>query len=410
MNIILIHYSAPPVVGGVETFLEHQALQLVHAGHTVRILTGRGETWDAHIPVEVLARLDWRYPQLLKTRPALDDGQVPEQFAVLVEQIENDLRRWLLGCDVVIAHNLVTQNRNLPLTAALYNLTRQDGAPRLLLWHHDLAWSADHPAENLHPGWPWDLLRVPWAWARHVTVSEERRQQLAEWFHLPLQDITVIPAGLDLPVFLGLHSRTARLVDTLGLDEAAPILLTPVRITRRKNLDLALNVLEALRSIMPQAVLLITGPAGSQSAANQEYFSYLQELRSALNLRGAAHFLAEIAPDGLPERMLNDLYRLADALFLPSREEGFGFPILEAGLAGIPIFCSDLPALRALAGSSAAYFEPYDDPEQVAALIADHLEASPVYQLKARIRREYTVDAIYRRLLAPLLGAKTTHD
>ncbi|MBI2300477.1 MAG: glycosyltransferase, partial [Armatimonadetes bacterium] len=45
-------------------------------------------------------------------------------------------------------------------------------------------------------------------------------------------------------------------------------------------------------------------------------------------------------------RVLADLYALADVVLLPSSTEGFGLPLLEAGLHRVPIVCSDLPALR----------------------------------------------------------------
>jgi glycosyltransferase involved in cell wall biosynthesis len=43
----------------------------------------------------------------------------------------------------------------------------------------------------------------------------------------------------------------------------------------------------------------------------------------------------------------------ATAVVLPSRDEGFGLPVLEAMAAGIPVVCSDLPALREVAGGLA---------------------------------------------------------
>jgi len=50
-----------------------------------------------------------------------------------------------------------------------------------------------------------------------------------------------------------------------------------------------------------------------------------------------------------------DLYALADALVLPSANEGFGIPLLEAALHRLPIVCSDLATLRAVGGDAATY-------------------------------------------------------
>ena len=184
---------------------------------------------------------------------------------------------------------------------------------------------------------------------------------------------------------------------------ADPILLTPVRITRRKNLELSLNVLAALRHLMPNASLVVTGPARANNSANTAYFKELKVLRTKRNLQSCAHLLAEYVPDGLTDSMLADFYRLADVLLLPSREEGFGNPILEAGLGRLPVFCTELPPLRALADGWATYFSPDENPDRIAALIQARLEDDPVYQMRSHVRMEYTWGAIYSRLLAPLL-------
>ncbi|HEX9014045.1 MAG TPA: glycosyltransferase, partial [Anaerolineaceae bacterium] len=103
------------------------------------------------------------------------------------------------------------------------------------------------------------------------------------------------------------------------------------------------------------------------------------------------------------EEEVRDLYQLADGLLLPSREEGFGLPILEAGAARLPIFCTDLPPLSSLAGDWAEYFSPDGDPDTVARMVASRLAADPAYQLRRRVRLEYTWDAVYDRSIAPLL-------
>ena len=71
----------------------------------------------------------------------------------------------------------------------------------------------------------------------------------------------------------------------------------------------------------------------------------------------------EVLPNGLgavswPE--LEDLYAAADALVTPTRFEGFGLPVLDALLRGLPVACTDLPVLREVAGPHATYFPAGD--------------------------------------------------
>ena len=410
MQIALLHYAAPPVVGGVEAVLARQAELLAGAGHAVTVLAGRGATWDARIPVRVIPGLDSLSPDILETKRSLDRGEVPPTFQPLVEALLQELRSALAGVDILIAHNVASLHKNLPLTAALYQLSQaptcEQASPRVILWHHDLAWTAPRYQAELHPGWPWNLLRSAWPGVVQVVVSQERREELARLMDLPLDSIQVIPAGVDLPGFLRLAPSTWELASRLELASAAPLLLSPVRLTRRKNLELALRTLAALRSRLPGAMLVITGPPGAHNPANLEYLRELQALRGQLGLEGSAHLLAEGRPEGLAENEVVDLFHLADALLLPSREEGFGIPILEAGLARLPIFCSDLPTLRQLAGEWATYFSPDADPCQVADAIARRLEQDPGYQMRLRVRGSFTWQAVYARQIAPLLEAR----
>lgn len=403
MHITLLHYAAPPVVGGVETVIGHQAQQLNRAGHFVRILAGRGETWDAHIPVRTLPLLDSRHPHILKAKASLDSGQVPQDFDDLVERIRKDLVQALSGCDVLIAHNVLSLHKNLALTAALYRLSQENSRPRLVAWHHDPAWTSPRYQPELHDGYPWDLLRTAWPGVRQVTISPARQAEIARLFQIPATDIEVIPAGLDLADFFNLHLDTQRISAKLSLCSSAPILLTPVRLTRRKNIELALRTLAELKHAYPSAALIVTGPPGAHNPTNADYFNELVNLRADLHLQGSAHLLAEFFPEGLPESSIPDFYRLADMLFLPSREEGFGIPILEAGLAGIPIFCSNLQALQSLAGDRANYFSPDDSPKQIAGMIDDYIQAHPVTQMRMHVRQRYSWESIYKAQIAPLL-------
>jgi glycosyltransferase involved in cell wall biosynthesis len=408
MNIGLLHYAASPVVGGVESVLGQHARLMADAGHRVCVIAGRGAQVDPRIPFLPLPLADSRHPQVLAVKAKLDAGQIPPEFADLVTTLAKTLAQMTAGLDLLIAHNVCSLNKNLVLTAALRSLLDTQHPPRLILWHHDLAWTTPRYRAELHAGHPWDLLRTAWPGVTQVTVSELRRNELAELLGLPLENIAVVPNGVDVPQFLKLELQTQDFVKQLNLLEAAPLLLLPVRITPRKNIELALRVLALLRQgypqvKYPQAALVVTGPLGPHNPANVEYFNRLTALRGQLGLQGAAHFLAELYDEYLPDSVIADFYRLADALFLPSREEGFGIPVLEAGLAGLPVFCSDIPPLRKLGGDQAFYFPVDADPQEVCAQLAGYLATDPVFGLRTRVRRQYTWERVYSELIVPLL-------
>ena len=410
MNIALLHYSAPPVVGGVESVMGHQAHLLAGAGHRVTVAAGRGAAMEAAVAFASLPLLDSRHPRVLAVKAELDAGHVPEAFSQLLDDLERDLRQALAGIDLVLAHNVCSLHKNLALTAALYHLSRQPGFPRLIAWHHDLAWTTERYRAELHPGYPWDLLRQPWPAVSQVVVSDARRRELAQLMGLPPDAIRVVPNGVDAAQLLKLSEPTRALAVALRLDQAAPLLLTPVRLTPRKNIELALRTLAALRQrpavaaqSFAEAALIITGPEGPHNPANADYRRHLTALRDSLGLAGSAHFAIELAADGLSDEVVADLYRLADALLLPSREEGFGIPLLEAGLARLPIFCSAIEPLQALGSADVTYFSHDAEPGMVADAIAQRLGRDPAYRLAVRVRQRYTWERVYADHIAPLL-------
>jgi glycosyltransferase involved in cell wall biosynthesis len=402
-RVALLHYSTFPVVGGVESVLAQHARLMAAAGHRVRIVVARGEIGDERIALVPLPQIDSRHAEVLAMKAELDLGRVPPRFETFVSEIEAALRPALEGADLLIAHNVCSLHKNLALTAALHRLNGQPGQPAFILWHHDLAWTTPRYRSELHDGYPWDLLRTDWPGVRHVVVSELRRQELADLLRIPAARITVVPNGVETAQLLKLETKTQALIETMRLSEAEPLLLLPVRLTPRKNIELALRVVAALRRALPRAMLVVTGPEGPHNPANAEYRRRLVDLRDALGLRGAAHFVAEIVPEYLPDTVVSDFFRLADALILPSREEGFGLPLVEAAFTRLPVFCADIPPLRALGGDEATYFSPEADPEQVAGLIATRLQADPAYRFAVRARQSLTWEAVFFEHIAPLL-------
>lgn len=403
MKVALLHYSAPPTVGGVERVLSQQAGLMAAAGHQVRVIAGVGSTFDRQIHFIPLPLASSVHTTILDVKIQLDQGVVPPGFASLVDQIVTRLRDALDSADMLIAHNVCSLHKNLALTAAIREISEQPGAPKIVLWHHDLAWTSDRYKGELHDGFPWDLLRTPWPNVKQVVISEQRRQELAILQGTSPALIEVIPNGVDIPRFLKLGTLSITLFDRLQLAAGAPLLLLPVRITRRKNIELAIRTLSELRKTFPAAVLMITGPLGPHNPANQIYFEELKSLRTSLGLADCVHFLAEQVEGDIPDEVIADLYRLADALFLPSREEGFGLPILEAGLAGILIFCADIPSLRELVGEEGLFFSSNDDPAQIAALVDKSFQKSSIYRHRVRVRQEFAWPAVYSRYIEPLL-------
>jgi alpha-1,3-rhamnosyl/mannosyltransferase len=93
------------------------------------------------------------------------------------------------------------------------------------------------------------------------------------------------------------------------------------------------------------------------------------------------------------------IYGAADALVLPSDDEGFGLTPVEALQCGCPVACSDVPALREVLGDRVA-FAPHDDvPElvRVAESLTRPAPGPPAWTWQDAGRATWDV---YRELLA----------
>jgi glycosyltransferase involved in cell wall biosynthesis len=320
-----------------------------------------------------------------------------------VAQLASDLRTATAGADVVIAHNVCSLHFNLALTAALRASSGTPGFGQLIAWHHDLAWTAPQHRGRLHDGQPWNLLRTAWPGVTTVVVSEGRR---VEWVELSGQDraaVVVVPNGLDRADQLALDPRSRRILAAHRLDAAEAVLLAPVRITPRKNLGLAIRILAALRGRGTDARLVVSGPQDPHDRRAASHLRALRRLATELGVTESVVFLGSPARSRPSDRVMRDLYLIADALLLTSTDEGFGLPVLEAAAARLPIFCPDLPALRELAGGEATYVALDGDPNAIARQILGRLRRDPAYRLGSRLRRTHSWAAIDELHLEPLL-------
>jgi glycosyltransferase involved in cell wall biosynthesis len=200
--------------------------------------------------------------------------------------------------------------------------------------------------------------------------------------------IAISEAGADDVVrHLGVE-RSKIDVTPLGIDESAPVAPAPdarsrlaipdgpfvLSVGTRKEHKNLVRLVEAMAQV-PGVSLVLAGNATPLDA----------QLRATAERLGVQLALV----DFVAAADLEALYAEASAFVLPSLNEGFGLPVLEAMRRGVPTATSDRSSLPEVAGDAALLFDPYE-PDSIAAAVRRLLCDDA---LRARLRAEGPVRA-----------------
>ncbi|RPJ21117.1 MAG: glycosyltransferase family 1 protein [Chloroflexi bacterium] len=198
---------------------------------------------------------------------------------------------------------------------------------------HDLS-----PLE--HPEWfqtnfaNWYRLFLPLLARRVQTVftpSEYVKRKIAARFGL--EHVTVTPNGVDCSIF---HPDAKQ----SKFDLPACYVLFVGTLEPRKNLEVLLRAWDEIKDDFRETWLVIVGVNGNVFR-NVNYQPPTERVR----------FLGYV-----DDETLAGLYANATLFVLPSREEGFGLPALEAMASGTPVIVSDGGALPEVVGEAGLIF------------------------------------------------------
>ncbi|MCW2983841.1 MAG: glycosyltransferase family 4 protein [Conexibacter sp.] len=228
------------------------------------------------------------------------------------------------------------------LLHSLGNIAPLAGARRRVVTMHDLIYLS-HPETTtglLARGLSLLAPAVARRATRIIADSEATARELERLLGTPRAKIDVVALGPGLrpdatPV------PEAQLRAELGLGDL-PLVLSVSARRPHKNL---VRLIEAMGRL-PGAALVLPGYSSA----------FEDELRAVAARVGAAdrvHLCGWI-----DDAQLEGLYAAATCMAFPSLAEGFGLPVLEAMVRGVPVACSAVSALPEVAGDAALLFDP----------------------------------------------------
>jgi len=415
MTTAILHYSVPPVIGGVESVIEAHANQFIESGLPLKIIAGRGDI--SALPNGVvfvrISEIDTLHPEIAAATTLLNIGKIPDNFEHLVIKLADKLRPELKGIDHLIIHNVLTKHFNLPLTSAIFRLMEEGVIKHMLVFCHDLTWSSPNSRSKVFPAYPWNLLKTTQKKTTYIAISQKRQDEIVETFCLPRHEVPIIHNGVNANTLLALSNEGTALIERMNLWAADLILFMPVRVTEAKNIEYAMRVTADLMKLSLNPKLVISGPPDPHDISNMNYFESLLVLRKSLSLENNVHFVFESGLDPkigfqISQQVVSELFRVADIMFMPSRREGFGMPILEAGLLGIPIVSTAVPVVQDLQITDALIFSKDLAPSELADQILEWINGKPEHRLKVAVRQNLTWKALFERKILPLLAEDPT--
>jgi glycosyltransferase involved in cell wall biosynthesis len=187
--------------------------------------------------------------------------------------------------------------------------------------------------------------------AARVTTDPETREEF------------IVELGADLPSWNGSLPYFA----TITSDEP------------RKNIAIFANI---AKRFIGKANFIIIGQVDGNRYMNQEpelypnlhFTGYLDDLRKA------------------------DVMRYAAGVIFPSFAEGFGIPIVEGALFGVPVICSNIAVFHEVTRNLAAYFDPHSA-DELAAQVDDLLANRAAYVGTALRLRQFVLSRFSQQVM-----------
>ena len=316
-------YLIPGGVGGSETYLRNllRALAALETPHRFTVFTNR-ETGREAVP-------DHPHWQV---QPA----QVRARYRPARLIYEQTILPWRCGgVDVLFCPGFTAPAlAPCPAVTTIHDLQHKRH-PEYFRWFE-------------RPFWRYFVWQAVHTSARLVAVSETTRADLMQCYTIDSDKVEVVGHGVEEEFFSVGARRQNR--------NPEPVLLCPSTTHPHKNHARLVRCFRQFSAAHPEWRLVMTGVSGFADRGVREQIA-------ALGLESRVQILG-----WLPREELYSWFERAGAVVYPSTFEGFGFPVVEALAAGIPVACSNIEPLRTIAADAALLFDPASEADMLHAL------------------------------------------
>lgn len=361
MNIALCHYRVGET-DGVSLEMDKWKKVLKNMGHKVYFIAGSTGTSDGY----VIPEMNYRFEEdlkiernaYLKLEEYQDEDELIRAIKKLTLKIEEDLKKILIEnkIDLIVPNNILSIGRSIPTATAFTNVIKEL-AIRCIGHHHDFYWERNNFSqptcnfvrkvlEEYYP--PKDDL------ISHVVINSIVQKELKVRRNL---DSIIIPNVFDFDEKLWeVDNYNKDFRERLGIKDNDILMLQATRVTNRKAIELAIDVVEEMqkkenRKILEEAKLyngksfkedsrIVLVLAGMIETAD----NYVERLKTrAKESNVELMFVNNLVEHSRCVKNNNKIYSLwdtyvfADIITYPSIQEGWGNQFLEGLFAKKPM-------------------------------------------------------------------------
>ncbi len=185
---------------------------------------------------------------------------------------------------------------------------------------------------------------------RIITDSEFSGGEIVKHMNIPREKVEVIHlAGREIPE----EHRSGGEASAIAARIDRPYVLAFSSLSAHKNIPRLISAFSRISQSVPHSLVLV---------------GHLPEKSAAREAMQSADADRVIFTGFIPDREVDTLMRGASLFAFPSLYEGFGLPILDAQIAGIPVACSSAGSLPEVAGEGAVVFDPHSVDDMAGAL------------------------------------------
>jgi len=251
--------------------------------------------------------------------------------------IVEELEKLTSDCDIVVIENPVVGV--LPEVTIAFKKFAEQSSKKIIYRIHDFIDDRPHLIEKFNQIIPEGIDNIYPTSDRIsfvVLTSTDKRRLLEKG----LENVSVIPNSIVSKELFSDKERSIKLKEFLkekGIIKEEKILLYPVRLEKRKNIEEAMLITKILNNSGENYKLIVTIPFLEDY--REKLMGLANEFKIPCSLGEVSKYIG-FDEEGFG---IGDLYSISDLVISTSVREGFGFTFIEPWILGTPIIGRDLP-------------------------------------------------------------------